>query len=59
MGKQRRSWIVEEKLVIVLAVLSERRSMAEVSRQWGANENQTLIISAKQDSIRLVYSICR
>ncbi|CDI03588.1 hypothetical protein BN873_590038 [Candidatus Competibacter denitrificans Run_A_D11] len=40
MGKQRQSWTVEEKLGIVLAVLSERQSVAEVSRQHGVNENQ-------------------
>ena len=30
MGKQHQSWTVEEKLGIVLAVLSERPSVAEV-----------------------------
>jgi transposase-like protein len=40
MGKQRQSWTVEEKVGIVLAVLSERQSVAEVSRQHGVNENQ-------------------
>lgn len=40
MGKQRRNWSVEEKLGIVLAVLSGRQSVAEISRQWGVNENQ-------------------
>ena len=40
MGKQRQSWTVEEKLGIVLAVLSERPSVAEVARQRGVNENQ-------------------
>lgn len=40
MGKQRRSWSVEEKLATVLAVLSERQSVAEVARQRGVNENQ-------------------
>lgn len=40
MGKQRQSWSVEEKLGIVLAVLSERQSVAEVARQRGGNENQ-------------------
>ena len=33
MGKQHQSWTVEEKLGIVLAVLSERQSVAEVSRE--------------------------
>jgi transposase-like protein len=40
MGKQRQSWSIEEKVGIVLAVLSERQSVAEVSRQHGVNENQ-------------------
>ena len=40
MGKQRQSWSVEEKLAIVLAVLSEPQSVAEVRRQRGVNENQ-------------------
>ena len=40
MGKQRQSWSVEEKLVIVLAVLSAQQSVAEISRQRGVNENQ-------------------
>ena len=40
MGKQRQSWSVEEKLAIVLAVLREHQSVAEVSRQRGVNENQ-------------------
>ena len=40
MSKQRQSWSVEEKLATVLAVLSERQSVAEVARQRGVNENQ-------------------
>ena len=40
MGKQRKSWNVEQKLTIVLAALSERQSVAEISRQHGVNENQ-------------------
>ena len=40
MGKQRQSWSVEEKLGIVLAILSERQSVAEGARQRGVNENQ-------------------
>ncbi len=43
MGKQRQSWSVEEKLAIVLAVLSEHQSVAEVSRQRGVNENQMVM----------------
>jgi putative transposase len=40
MGKQRKSWSVEQKLTIVLAALSARQSVAEISRQHGVNENQ-------------------
>lgn len=40
MGKQCRNWSVEEKLAIVLAVLSEHQSGAAVARQQGVNENQ-------------------
>lgn len=40
MGKQRQSWSVEEKLATVLAVLSERQSVAEAARERGVNENQ-------------------
>ena len=40
MGKQRKSWSVEQKLTIVLSALSERQSIAELSRRHGVNENQ-------------------
>ena len=40
MGKQRKSWSVEQKQAIVLAALSNRQSVAELSRQHGVNENQ-------------------
>ena len=40
MGKQRKSWSVDQKLTIVLSALSERQSIAELSRQHGVNENQ-------------------
>lgn len=40
MGKQRKSWSVEQKLTIVLAALSGQQSIAELSRQYGVNENQ-------------------
>ena len=40
MGKQRRSWSVDQKLRIVLSALSERQSMTELSRHHGVNENQ-------------------
>ena len=40
MGKQRKSWSVEQKLTIVLSALRDRHSVAELSRQHGVNENQ-------------------
>jgi putative transposase len=40
MGKQRKSWSMEQKLSIVLSALSERHSIAELARQHGVNENQ-------------------
>ena len=40
MGKEHKGWSVEEKLAIVLAVLGERQSVAEVARQRGVNETQ-------------------
>ena len=40
MGKQRKSWSVEQKLTIVLSALSDRQSVAELARQQGVNENQ-------------------
>lgn len=40
MGKQRKSWSVEEKLATVLAVLNGHQSVAEVARQGSVNENQ-------------------
>ena len=40
MGKQRKSWSVEQKLSIVLSALSSHQSVAEISRQHGVNENQ-------------------
>ena len=39
-GKQRKSWSVDQRLTIVLSVLSERQSIAELSRQHGVSENQ-------------------
>jgi transposase-like protein len=44
MGKQRQSWSIEEKLGIVLAVLSERQSVAEVSRQHGGERESDLSV---------------
>ena len=40
MGKQRKSWSVEQKLTIVLSALRGDQSVAELSRQHGVNENQ-------------------
>jgi putative transposase len=40
MGKQRKSWSVEQKLTIVLAALSGQQRIAELSREYGVNENQ-------------------
>lgn len=40
MGKQRKSWSMEQKLTIVLSALSDRQSVAAISRQHGVNENQ-------------------
>lgn len=40
MGKQRKSWSVEQKLTIVLAALSGRQSVSEIARHHGVNENQ-------------------
>lgn len=40
MGKQRKSWSVEQKLAVVLSALREECSTAELSRRHGVNENQ-------------------
>ncbi|HCK81010.1 MAG TPA: hypothetical protein PK880_08915 [Candidatus Competibacter sp.] len=40
MVEQRQSWSVEEKLATVLAVSSERQSVAQVSRQRGARQEE-------------------
>ena len=40
MGKQRKSWSVEQKLTIVMSALNEQQSVAELSREHGVNENQ-------------------
>ena len=39
MGKQKKVWSAEQKLSIVLTVLKEQASMAELSRQYGAAES--------------------
>lgn len=43
MGKRRKSWSVEKKLALVLAILRERQSVAEVGHQRGVNENPTYL----------------
>lgn len=40
MGKQRKNWSAEQKLTIVLAALSDKESVAALSRRHGVNENQ-------------------
>jgi len=40
MGKQRKTWSVEEKLSIVLSALGREQSVAEIAREHGVNENQ-------------------
>ena len=39
MGKQRNLWSAEQKLTIVLSVLKEQQSMAELCRQYGVAES--------------------
>ena len=39
MGKQRKVWSAEQKLTIVLSVLKEQMSMAELCRQYGVAES--------------------
>ena len=39
MGKQKKNWSAEQKLTIVLTVLKEQATVAEVSRQYGAAES--------------------
>lgn len=39
MGKQKKVWSAEQKLSIVLTVLKEQASVAEVSRQYGVAES--------------------
>ena len=40
MGKQKRNWSAEQKLSIVLSVLKEQATVAEVSREYGAAESR-------------------
>ena len=42
MGEQRQSWSVEEKVAAVLAVLSERQSVAGVARQRGSTKTRCI-----------------
>jgi len=39
MGKQKKVWSAEQKLSIVLSVLKEQVTIAEVSRQYGVAES--------------------
>lgn len=39
MGKQKKVWSAEQKLSIVLTVLKEQGSVAELSRQYGVAES--------------------
>ncbi len=39
MGKQKKTWSAEQKLTIVLTVLKEQVSVAELSRQYGMHES--------------------
>lgn len=39
MGKQKKTWSAEQKLTVVLTVLKEQSTVAEVSRQYGAAES--------------------
>ena len=39
MGRQKKVWSAEQKLSIVLSVLKERSTVAEVSREHGAAES--------------------
>ncbi len=40
MGKQRKTWTVEQKLTIILAALHEEQSIAQLARQHGVSEQQ-------------------
>ena len=39
MGKQRKQWSEEQKRTIVLAALRDDQRIAELSRQYGVNDN--------------------
>ena len=40
MGKQRKTWTVEQKLTIILAALRDEQSVAALARQHGVSEQQ-------------------
>ncbi len=40
MGKQRKTWTVEQKLTMILAALREEQSIAALARQHGVSEQQ-------------------
>ena len=40
MGKQRKTWTVEQRLTIILAALREEQSVAQLARQHGVSEQQ-------------------
>ena len=40
MGRQRKTWSVEEKMAIVLSMLSDEQNVAQLARQHGVHESQ-------------------
>lgn len=40
MGKQRKTWTVEQKLTIILATIREEQSVTALARQYGLSEQQ-------------------
>jgi transposase-like protein len=40
MGKQRKTWTVEQKLTLILAALRDERSVAALARHYGVSEQQ-------------------
>ncbi len=40
MGKQRKTWTVEQKLALILAALRDEHSVAALARQHGVSEQQ-------------------
>ena len=41
MGKQRKTWSIEEKLSIVLEVMQSQESIATIAKRNGVNDQQT------------------